>query len=266
MNNEFPNQAEQSASTETGAVSTITNRRRRGFVARLPKTFRDKINQMLDDGHTYADIVAELQKPSNPPLPHPISEDHIKTWRAGGYQDYLRNQTWADAVRDTQEKVLEAAAEDPVKFADAGVQLAATGICELLAELSRLQSSDEKASDRYARIANAMGRLARVILAYEQHRQTVAKEKAAEVKQLDPKRELNDDENLAIIDHVNRLFGLRQYRKPHIEAAMNRTAPGAPTSSSAATLPSSCKSDVPRGESRREEPSVSQISNLKSET
>jgi hypothetical protein len=216
MNNEIPNQLEPT--TESGAVSTVTNRRRRGFVARLPKTFRDKINQMLDDGHTYADIAAELQKPSNPPLPYPVTEDHIKTWKAGGYQDYLRNQVFADGVRATQEKVLEAAAEDPVKFADAGVQLAATGICELLAELSQLQASDEKASDRYARIANSMARLARVILAYEQNRQALAKAKADEPKQRDPNKPFGDeDDHRAVVGIVDKVLGIDRYRKLMME-------------------------------------------------
>ena len=75
MNNQTPNQSDENGT----AISSLTNRQRRGFVARLPKSFRDKINQMLDDGHAYAAIVAELQSSTNP-LPHPISDDHIKTW------------------------------------------------------------------------------------------------------------------------------------------------------------------------------------------
>lgn len=107
-----------------------------------------------------------------------------------------------------------------MKLAHAGMQIGATGICELLDELSRPGAKEENASDRYARIANSTLRLARMILTLDEHRERLAKEKAAELKQLDPKRELDDDEHLAIVDHVNRLFGLRQYRRPEVEATM----------------------------------------------
>ncbi|MDB6059469.1 MAG: hypothetical protein JWO95_3313, partial [Verrucomicrobiales bacterium] len=201
----------------------------RGHVARLPKVLRDKVNTMLDDGATYPDIAAELQKSTNPPLPHPVSDENIRRWFEGGYQDYLRNQTWGAAIRASQEKTLEAIAEDPVKFADAGVQLAATGICELLDELARAKSDDAKAPDQFARIANSMARLARVILAYADRRHALDKEKATELKQLDPNRELEDTEHLAIVDHVNRLFGLRQYRKPGPEERTSARASEAST-------------------------------------
>lgn len=53
---------EPEISTETPAYNT----RRKGHVARLPKILRDKVNQMLADGVEYADIIAELQKSTNP--------------------------------------------------------------------------------------------------------------------------------------------------------------------------------------------------------
>src|SRR5437773_7185899 len=102
------------------------NCNRTGLVARLPKVLRDKVNTMLDDGATYAQIIADLEKSTNPSLPHRISIDALSSWKHGGYQDYLRNRDWADAIHERQDKILQAAGEDPVKFADAGVQLAAT--------------------------------------------------------------------------------------------------------------------------------------------
>jgi hypothetical protein len=191
-----------------------TTRRRRGKVAQLPKAIRDKINAMLEDGLTYARIIDQLSNDVSG-----LTASNLSNWQAGGYQDYLRHRDYADALRDRQEKFLDAATDEPVKLADAGMQIAATGLCELLDELSRLQSSDEKAADRYARIANAMARLARTILTYEQHRRIVAKEKANEVKLRDPNKPFGgEDDYRAVVDMVDRVFGLRKYRKKPTDA------------------------------------------------
>src|SRR4051794_24517994 len=90
MNAELLNRTPFPSTTEETAVSSITRRRRRGFVARLPKDLRDRINSMLDDGIVYADIAAEIQKSANPPLPFTLTEDHIRSWKCGGYEDWLK--------------------------------------------------------------------------------------------------------------------------------------------------------------------------------
>ncbi|MGZ4962951.1 MAG: hypothetical protein ACXWJB_06670 [Limisphaerales bacterium] len=160
---------------ETAAAPA--NARRNGNVARLPKSLRDKINSMLDDGATYADIIAELQKATNPPLPHPISINNISNWKDGGYQDYLRNQRWQEQFHNRQEKFLDAVENEPVKLAQAAVQMAATGICEHLDELSGPQSGGETDPDKYSRITNSLSRLVRSMTVLEDYHAKLEKSK-----------------------------------------------------------------------------------------
>ena len=106
-----------------------------------------------------------------------------------------------------------------MKLADAGIQIAATGICELLEELSRPEFRDYGTSDRYARVANSMSRLARVVLCFAQRREQMAKEHAAELKQRDPNKPFGDEsDHRAVVDIVDRVLGLGRYTKPRKQA------------------------------------------------
>src|SRR5580765_4589914 len=71
--------------TATGLLGS--GRQRTGKVARLPKAARDRLCQMLLDGVPYLEIIARLGADAPD-----IDEGHITTWKAGGYQDWLRQQ------------------------------------------------------------------------------------------------------------------------------------------------------------------------------
>jgi hypothetical protein len=72
------------------------NHRRNGKVARLPKKIRNTVNQMLEDGKTYAAIVKELQD-----LGHPgFNMMNISTWKAGGFRDWHAEQERLACIRD----------------------------------------------------------------------------------------------------------------------------------------------------------------------
>jgi hypothetical protein len=191
----------------------ITNNRRKGHVARLPKVLRDKVNSMLEDGATYPSIVAELEQSTTPPLPYSINADSIRSWYSGGYQDYLRDQAWRERLDTNADRYLEVGLTDGTRLAAGGLYAASVQICKLMDELAN-PSADETDIAECSRVTNALSRLSRSILMLQQYRDQLAKEKAAEIKQLDPKRELREEETLAIVDQVNRLFGLRQYRQP----------------------------------------------------
>ena len=60
------------------------NKRRNGKVARLPKNIRDIVNQMLDDGATYATIVQKLAELGYPGF----NMMNIHTWRIGGFREW----------------------------------------------------------------------------------------------------------------------------------------------------------------------------------
>ena len=64
---------------------------RNGKVARLPAATRTWINQMLDDGFRYRQIIIALQASPNPP-PYTLSEMNLSNWYHGGYQDWRRQR------------------------------------------------------------------------------------------------------------------------------------------------------------------------------
>jgi len=76
-------------------------RARVGKIARLPEQIREELNRKLKNGARAKNLVAWLnQIPDvNAMLAecfagHPIREQNISEWRAGGYQDWLEEQRW----------------------------------------------------------------------------------------------------------------------------------------------------------------------------
>jgi len=81
-------------------------RPRNGKVAKLPEPIREWINQMIEDGLPYRSIINQLSE-ANPPLPYPISEMNLSTWRKGGYREWrakrLQDKSRA-LIAETQEE------------------------------------------------------------------------------------------------------------------------------------------------------------------
>jgi hypothetical protein len=81
----------------------ISSRRLTGKVASLPRPIRDLVNTMLDDGHSYEDIVAKLTE-----LGHPgFLTQNISRWKLNGYEQYLRRQERADDLKLRTESTLD---------------------------------------------------------------------------------------------------------------------------------------------------------------
>jgi hypothetical protein len=195
--------------------------RRRGNVAQLPKAVRDKINDMLLDGVFYADIIKNLGEDGK----H-LQISNISRWKDGGFHDWLKERQQVDALRGFFELVMDMLANaEAEEIPDLTVKLLAARVCGVLTKLTpdQLQGTLNEDPKALSRLLGLVPKLSREALRTRKYRRSVKKEDATELKQLDPKRELNDDEHLAIVDRVNRLFGLRQYRKPEIDAALNGT-------------------------------------------
>src|SRR5258708_39927482 len=79
-----------------------TGRRRNGKVARLPKATRDRINQMLLDGLPYSEIIHTVAADGKD-----LNEDNLSNWKAGGYQDWLREQQRVEIIRAKYEFALD---------------------------------------------------------------------------------------------------------------------------------------------------------------
>src|SRR5690349_13410434 len=79
-----PQEAESSSASPPCLIS-----RGNGFVARLPKAIRDRLNQMMLDSVPYAEIIERLGEPASHLKPH-----HLTEWKKRGHQDWLLHQDW----------------------------------------------------------------------------------------------------------------------------------------------------------------------------
>ena len=76
--------------------------RRTGTIARLPRTVRRRTNEMLDDGYTYKAIIKAIGD-----VGAELNEDMMTRWKAGGYQDYLREQRLLEQCRMRTDRAYE---------------------------------------------------------------------------------------------------------------------------------------------------------------
>ena len=151
-------------------------RRRTGKVARLPKPVRDQINQMLLDGLPYSEILQKLGEQ----VQH-ISDDNLSNWKAGGYQDWLREQQRVEMIRFRQEFAIDLVGNvDPSKVHQATLQVAAANMVELLVDLDpiTLRETLENEPDKYTRLLNAIARLSDGEIKCERHRTNEAERQA----------------------------------------------------------------------------------------
>jgi hypothetical protein len=157
--------------------------RRKGKVAQLPKETRDTVNRLLQDGHTYAAIVARLAE-----LGHPdFNEMNISNWKEGGYGDWLREQERLEDMRAKREFAMEIVkANEGSQIHEATLQLAASQLYEVLTEfdLGNLKGLLAEKPSNYAKIVNALSKLSEGGLKYERYRSEVEERKRAIADQL----------------------------------------------------------------------------------
>jgi hypothetical protein len=173
--------------TEPQPTETTSDARRRGNVARLPKILRDLVNSMLDDGNPYSEIVKALENSIDPQLPHPVSERNISNWFDGGYQDYLRHQSWRERIDTRADRYLDVAATDAPRLVAGSLYAATLEISELMDELAQSKADDTDAT-KLARISHALARLSQSTLNIQQYRDKRAKQKEAKESAEKPKR------------------------------------------------------------------------------
>ena len=131
--------------------------RRNGFVARLPKSTRDQVNQLLLDGVPYSEILLRLGD-----LLAGITEDHLSTWRAGGYMDWLRQQQHVDTLHASHEMALDLLRDNPgTTLQDASRQVVAAQLCQVLLDFDPACLADQLRDKPklYMRVINALARL-----------------------------------------------------------------------------------------------------------
>lgn len=178
--------------------------RRKGNVARLPKPLRDTVNAMLDDGFTYKQIIAELEKSQNPPLPHPISEDSLSRWNHGGYQDYLQTQDRRERMTILSERFLDPAESDPIQLAAGALHGAMIQVCECMDQITQAKPG-ETDPQNFVRVANALSRMTRSIVIISEYRDELQRLKAADPASKEAQAKARQD----MLDKMDQLFGIR---------------------------------------------------------
>ena len=192
-------------------IRVSSGHKRNGKIARLPKAVRDKINQMIDDGRTYPQIIKDLGDDAKD-----LKPNHFSEWRKGGYQDYLRHQEWRDQLRILRENGADMTElTDGPKFQETLVQIALTEIFRVL-EQRELKPD----SLNYIRLFNALARLNREALGLRKYNDQLAKEEK-ELKQLDPNRDFSQNEHRAIVVGLALVFET-QIRRNELSARLEK--------------------------------------------
>jgi hypothetical protein len=166
--------------------SSIVNRGRTGKVARLPKELRQRINEMLDDGISYPGIIKNLGDDAKELTPRTVM-----SWKAGGYQDYLREQRILDQCRLRQERAFDLLRDGGhVNGFQATQQLATAQICQTVAELGGdiLREALIANPLNYFRMLNSFARLTNGGLKCERHLADEADRKARLEKAAAPRK------------------------------------------------------------------------------
>jgi hypothetical protein len=130
---------------------------RTGKIARLPKTVRDQINQMMLDGVPFAKIIENIGEPGKF-----LNDDNLTSWKKGGYRDWLLEMWRAEdlgATRDAALSLVEQKAGSTVQ--EAGRAIASAQLYELLLSFDPrgfVAALTEK-PELYLRLIQALSRL-----------------------------------------------------------------------------------------------------------
>src|SRR5882672_10755491 len=143
--------------------------RRNGKVARLPKSIRDQINQMIQDGVPYLKIIEQVG-----PEGAALSETNLSHWKSGGYLDWIRELQLAEALQAKHElaQAIVARSAEANGTGQAILQIIGANLCEFLAETdpATLRESLFSDADKFTRFVNSMVRLAEGGIKCELHK------------------------------------------------------------------------------------------------
>src|SRR6266581_5348027 len=163
----------ESQTLDPGLQTLDLKKRRPGPVskiAQLSVEHRALVNQLLDQGHTYEEVVEEMAK-------HSISLniDNVGKWFNGPYQDYLAALEWRDELQQLRDHAFSFGQEEGnVRFQEGVVQIGLTQIFRAMKE-DRLKDD----APNSVRLFNSLARLSREALVIREYADLRAKEKVA---------------------------------------------------------------------------------------
>jgi hypothetical protein len=156
-------------------MNAAPKNRRHGKVARLPQPFRDKVKKLLDDGVTYAKIIAELEQSGDPALPYKLTVDNLSNWFDGGYQDYQRANERAERLKMRTDECLDETDKNPTRLTAGALHAATIEMCELMDDVMHSNQGPPPDSDKFVRMANSLTRMSRLTMSVQQYREMAAR-------------------------------------------------------------------------------------------
>ena len=186
-------------------------RRRRGTIARLPRAARDKVNEMLDDGFAYGEIVEWLAANGHPG----VKEDHVREWQGGGFQEWLE----LDRELSKQEKLRElsydiATANEGSKTQEAAIQIAANFLFQVFMKFDpdKLAEALDMDPKKIPTVLNAFSRI---------NRRGSEVEMMKEYKRLQEERRKAEEKQVTLLPGVQP--GLSDHGEEKVERDWNLT-------------------------------------------
>jgi hypothetical protein len=184
------------------APGKIPNRPR-GKIAQLPPAVRDQINQLLDEGLVYADLITRLG-----PDGAKLNETDISRWYKSGHQDWLRNQLWLEETRSRLDFAIDVISENEGSSVhQANLHIAATQLIQNL--ISCGEAVLQQHPDQYVSLVNSITRLSREALNFQKYREACALARTELEKLKDPDRKLSEAETLAIVNRLDEILGFK---------------------------------------------------------
>jgi len=142
---------------EKAVVSPEPENRSKGKIGRLPKAVRDQLNQMIDDGLPYAEIIRVLGDAGKG-----LTEKNVSDWRFGAHQAWVKEQQRLAGMRVRQEFAIDLVRENAgATTQQAAYQIAALNLCDLLDDFdpALLKQTLHSDPDTYTKLLNAYTRL-----------------------------------------------------------------------------------------------------------
>ena len=169
--------------------------RRRSQIGHLPKTVREHVNQMLDDGATNPQVAVWLAEQRH----GDFNDMVISRWRNGGFQDWLTNQERLADREQTHELAVEHAASGDQVYQDAGVNIVAQ---EFYVAFSRINFDELAAKarenpDKIVNLLKAFIQFNAYCLRRDKHRNDLQRQQKTDEK--DKPREPVTPENLDML-------------------------------------------------------------------
>ncbi len=147
------------------------SRKLTGVIANLPKEIRNQVNGMLQDGHTYPEIIDHLKIQG-----YPATESNLSNWFTGGHTLWLAEQTRLEDMREKREFALQIVRENEgSKIHEAGMALASSQIYEVLNDfdLGSLKTLLADKPENFPAVVNALSKLSKTGLEFDKYKDLV---------------------------------------------------------------------------------------------